>query len=57
MHCVAFVIKATTNLNDPDDGTLKKIKALQQRINGPRNVLYRILLTKRLITRNMFLKQ
>nr|XP_022296599.1 interferon-induced protein 44-like isoform X2 [Crassostrea virginica] len=34
MHCIVFVINARTNLQDPDDETLKKIKALQQRING-----------------------
>lgn len=36
MHCIVFVIKATTNMQDPDDETLKKIKAIQQRINGAR---------------------
>lgn len=38
MHCIVFVIPAMTNLYDPDDEVLNKIKALQQRINGPRNV-------------------
>ena len=38
MHCIVFVIKATTNLNDPENKALKKIKELQKKINGPRNV-------------------
>nr|XP_022308769.1 interferon-induced protein 44-like isoform X2 [Crassostrea virginica] len=38
MHCVVFVIKATTNILEPDDETLKKMKDIQGRINGPRKV-------------------
>ena len=38
MHCVVFVIKATTNLNNPRDEALKKIKEVQRRISGSRNV-------------------
>lgn len=37
MHCLVFVIKATTNLNDPKNKTLKKIKAIQRRVNASRN--------------------
>ncbi|XP_022310669.2 interferon-induced protein 44-like isoform X1 [Crassostrea virginica] len=38
MHCIVFVIPATTNLYDRDDEALNKIRNLQQRINGPRDV-------------------
>lgn len=38
IHCVAFVIKATALLKNPRDLALRKIKALQKRMNGPRNV-------------------
>lgn len=40
IHCIAFVIKATALLNDPRDLALRKIKALQKRMNGPRNVSF-----------------
>lgn len=38
MHCLVFVIKATTNLNNSQDETLNKIKAIQRKISGSRNV-------------------
>lgn len=41
MHCIVYVIKATTNMHDPDNQTLKKIKAVQNRIDGPRNVSFK----------------
>ncbi|XP_022309286.2 interferon-induced protein 44-like [Crassostrea virginica] len=38
MHCLVYVIKASTNVLEPKDETLKKMKAIQRRINGPRDV-------------------
>ena len=40
MHCVVFVIKATSDITHDD--ALRKIKAIQQRIDNPCNISLRL---------------
>ena len=35
IHCIIFVIKATTNMKDTENPTIKKIKEIQKRYDGP----------------------
>lgn len=38
MHCIIFVIRANTHMNDWNNAALRKIKTIQGKYNGPRNV-------------------
>lgn len=35
IHCILFVIKATTNMKDMENPAIKKIKAIQKKYDGP----------------------
>lgn len=40
IHCILFVIKATTNMKDMENPAIKKIQEIQQRYDGPGMTLY-----------------